>query len=390
MPMSATRECSPGSTSTFPWTGPPANGRSATTPGSGPPCRRSSCCSNGARGLVLVSHLGRPKDREPRAVDGPGRGPPGGAARSLSVEVAAGVVGDDVEAVTASIDPGDVVLLENVRFYPGETNNDPISRRARASGRRVRQRRVRLGAPRARLERPESRPCFPAYAGFLLETELRALTGFAKTPSIPSSRSLGGAKVSDKIVVLERLIETVDALLIGGGMAFTLLSRAGNRHRRLPRRHGARSSRARAPRAGRRARSRARASRRSGVRRGHQPRRGASDGDGVEVPAGWMGLDIGPATVSAYAAADRDREDGVLERPDGRLRARAVRRRHPGGRRGRRRLAGFTVVGGGDSAAALARFGLAGDVDWLSTGGGASIELMEGRELPGVEALKDG
>ena len=112
--------------------------------------------------------------------------------------------------------------------------------------------------------------------------------------------------------------------------------------------------------------------------------------DGVEVPDGWMGLDIGPRTVAEYAARDRGGRDRVLERADGRLRARAVRRRHP--RRSPRRSPrprAFTVVGGGDSAAALAAFGLADEVDWLSTGGGASLELMEGKELPGVEALRD-
>ena len=103
-----------------------------------------------------------------------------------------------------------------------------------------------------------------------------------------------------------------------------------------------------------------------------------------------MGLDVGPRTAADYAGRDRRRRDGVLERPDGRLRARAVRRRHPRRSPRRSRAApGFTVVGGGDSAAALAEFGLADEVDWLSTGGGASLELMEGKELPGVEALQD-
>ncbi len=110
--------------------------------------------------------------------------------------------------------------------------------------------------------------------------------------------------------------------------------------------------------------------------------------DGVDVPDGWMGLDIGPSTAARYADVDQGRRHGVLERPDGRVRAGAVRgrARAPWPRRSRSRAA-TTVVGGGDSAAALAQFGLADMVDHVSTGGGASLELVEGKPLPGVEAL---
>ena len=201
---------------------------------------------------------------------------------------------------------------------------------------------------------------------------------------------LGGAKVSDKIGVIERFLETADEILIGGAMCFSFFRAEGIATGDslveeegvelaggvLERRAG-RGRRMRLP--GRR-RDRATAS---------MPMPSVACVEAIEIPDGWMGLDIGPATSEAYASAVGGAGDGVLERADGRVRARAVRRRDPSPRRGGRRGPGRTVVGGGDSAAAMCAFGLADRVDWLSTGGGASLELMEGRPLPGVEALLD-
>ena len=202
---------------------------------------------------------------------------------------------------------------------------------------------------------------------------------------------LGGAKVSDKIALIDRFLDIADTLLIGGAMCFSLLPRAGHRRpatrwwRRRAWSWRARRSRRPSPRS---CRLLLPVDLVLGERFGADAER--RELDGTEVPDGWMGLDIGPRTAAAYAEEIGQGRHGLLERPDGRVRAGAVRRGHARGRPRRWRAPpGTTVVGGGDSAAALAEFGLADEVDHLSTGGGAALELLEGKPLPGVEALDD-
>ncbi|HEY2652455.1 MAG TPA: phosphoglycerate kinase [Solirubrobacteraceae bacterium] len=342
-----------------------------------------------ARGasLVLVSHLGRPKDREPELSIRP-------AADRLAelsgadVTLAPGVVGEDVTAFAHNLAPGQVLVLENVRYEPGETKNDPAlatelaeladvyvddafgaAHRAHASTEGV----AHLIGDRA--------------AGRLLEREVDTLSQLLEHPERPLVAVLGGAKVSDKIAVIERFLEVADSILIGGAMCFPFLSAQGHAV-------GASLCEAADVELARQALDAVAASR-AGLMLPEDlviADRFAAEAesrtlDGVEVPEDWMGLDIGPRTADAYAAEIASAGTVFWNGPMGAFELQPFAA-------GTRAIAeavaaapGTTVVGGGDSVAALQQFGLADRVSHISTGGGAALELIEGKALPGVEAL---
>ena len=341
----------------------------------------------GAR-LVLVSHLGRPKDREAELSLRP-------AADRLAeltgadVTLAPGVVGDDVRAFAENLNPGDILVLENVRYERGETKNDPglaaelasladvyvndafgSAHRAHASTEGV----ARLVAERA--------------AGFLLEREVTELSKVLENPARPLVAVLGGAKVSDKIAVIDRFRQLADAILIGGAMCFPFFAAQG---------HSVGQSLCAADdvelaRGILDSDQEARAELRLPVDLVVASRLAAdaetAEIEGVEVPDDMMGLDVGPATAQHYSVAIADAGTVFWNGPMG---AFEVEPFAAGTRAVAQAVAdasGTTVVGGGDSAAALVRFGLADRVTHLSTGGGASLELIEGKQLPGVEALR--
>lgn len=337
---------------------------------------------------VLVSHLGRPKDREPEL----SMAPVGARLAELlgrPVLVADSVTGAEVEARAAALREGDVMLLENSRFEPGETANDPELAAALARLATVFVNDAFGAAHRAHATTVGVAGRLPAYAGLLLEREVRALTALLDQPARPLVVVLGGAKVADKIGAIDRFLEVADRLLIGGAMCFAFLRAQGHETGdSLLDQRGVELAAGALERAGA-----------TGCRL-ELPRdlvvadRLAADAehrrqDGVEVPAGWMGLDIGPATAAAYAGAIGEAGTVFWNGPMGAFELEPFAA-------GTRAVAeavaaapGLTVAGGGDVAAALAAFGLAGRVDWLSTGGGASLELLEGKPLPGVEALLD-
>ncbi len=341
----------------------------------------------GAR-IVLVSHLGRPKDREPSLSMAP-VGARLGELLATPVRVAPGVVGDDVRAAVDELRDGDLLLLENVRYEPGETKNDPglaaelasladvyvddafgAAHRAHASTEGV----ARLVDERA--------------AGLLLEREVNTLMGVLEDPARPLVSVLGGAKVSDKIGVIDRFRESADTILIGGAMCFPFLAAQGHsvgdslcaeEDVELARRTLDSGSDARAE-------LRLPVDLVIGERFAEDAE--ALELDGLDVPDGWMGLDIGPRTAAAYSRVIADAGTVFWNGPMGAFELAPFAA-------GTRAVAeavaaapGTTVVGGGDSGAALHRFGLADRVTHLSTGGGATLELIEGNELPGVEALK--
>jgi phosphoglycerate kinase len=343
--------------------------------------------SRGAR-LVLASHLGRPKDREPELSLRP-------AADRLAeltgadVTLAPAVVGDDVKAFTDNLNRGDVLVLENIRYEPGETRNDPELAAALAELADVYVNDAFGTAHRAHASTEGVAHLVPERAaGLLLEREVSTLSKIMQEPDRPLVAVLGGAKVSDKIAVIDRFLQVADTILIGGAMCFPFFAAQG---------HGVGSSLCADEdvELARRTLEGATATRaqldlpRDLVIADHL----AVDAevqsvDGVDVPDGWMGLDIGPRTASAYAAVIADAGTVFWNGPMGafelepfatgtRVVAAAVAE-----------APGTTVVGGGDSAAAMTRFGLADKVTHLSTGGGASLELIEGKVLPGVEALK--
>jgi phosphoglycerate kinase len=338
--------------------------------------------------LVLVSHLGRPKGVDPAFSMAPV------AARlgmllGTEVELAPAVVGDEVERMAEGLGPGGVLMLENSRFEPGETSNDPELARALARLADLYVDDAFGAAHRAHATTTGVADLLPAYAGLLLEREVRELTAVRDHPTRPFCVVLGGAKVTDKIGVLRRFLDVADELLVGGAMCFSFFRAQGvGTGNSLVEEEGIEL----ATEVLKHARgARCELTLPVDLVLGREPSASTErrDLDGVEVPAGWMGLDIGPRTAAAYAAAVGGAGTVFWNGPMGAFELEPFAA-------GTRTVAeavasapGTTVVGGGDSAAALAAFGLADRVDWLSTGGGASVELMEGRELPGVEALMD-
>ena len=342
-----------------------------------------------ARGasLVLASHLGRPEERDPSLTLAP-------VAERLAelldapVQFASGVVGPAVTAEALALAPGSVLLLENVRFEDGETTNDPglsaalaeladayvndafgVVHRAHASTEGA----ARLIEHRA--------------AGLLVEREVGILHTLLENPARPLVAVIGGAKVSDKILVIDRFRDVADTILIGGAMAFPFLAAQGHEVAaslcidadiELARETLASWGSARAA-----------------LQLPVDLVCAASFSadatpvqvDGVDVPAGLMGLDIGPRSVDAYAAVIAAAGTVFWNGPMGAFEMEPFAAGTRGVAEAVAAAPGVTVVGGGDSAAALKKFGLGDSVTHLSTGGGAALELIEGKALPGVEVL---
>jgi phosphoglycerate kinase len=332
--------------------------------------------------IVLVSHLGRPKDRDTALSMAPVRDRLA-ELLDVPVELAPGVVGDDVRALAEATAPGSVLLLENSRYEPGETKNDPVLAASLAELADLYVNDAFGAAHRAHATTEGVARLLPAYAGLLLEREVEELTRVRDDPERPLVVVLGGAKVTDKIGVLERFLEIADEVLIGGAMCFAFFRAQGiGTGDSLVDDEGTEMAKGllKDPR---------------GLRLPTDLVLGdsfSSDAErrpteGVEVPDGWMGLDVGPETVAAYAGAITHAGTVLWNGPMGAFELEPFAAGTRGVAEAVADAPGYTVVGGGDSAAALAEFGLADRVDWLSTGGGASLELLEGKELPGVSVL---
>jgi phosphoglycerate kinase len=337
--------------------------------------------------LVLVSHLGRPKDREPELSMRP-------VANRLAeltgadVTLAPSVVGDEVRSFAENVGPGDLLVLENVRYEPGETRNDPELADKLAALADVYVNDAFGAAHRAHASTEGVAHRLAEHAaGLLLEQEVSTLTHLLESPERPLVAVLGGAKVSDKIAVIERFRELADTILIGGAMCFPFFAAQGHAiGASLCAQEDVALARSVLDSSG-------------GSRAGLElptdlvvAERFSADADarpldGVDVPDGWMGLDIGPGTARAYG--ERIAAAGTVFW-NGPMGAFEMEPFAAGTRSVAEAVAaapGTTVVGGGDSGAALHRFGLADRVTHLSTGGGAALELIEGKALPGVEAL---
>jgi phosphoglycerate kinase len=338
--------------------------------------------------LVLVSHLGRPKDREPDLSIRP-------AADRLAeligadVTLAPGVVGEDVSAFARNLNAGQVLVLENVRYEPGETRNDPTLARQLADLADVYVDDAFGAAHRAHASTEGVANLIPERAaGRLLQREVEALSKLLEDPQRPLVAVLGGAKVSDKLAVIERFMELADSMLIGGAMCFPFLAAQG---------HTVGSSLCEAEdvelaehtlAAVEGARARLGLPEDLVIADRFAAEAEARSLDGVDVPEGWMGLDIGPRTADAYSGVIASAATVFWNGPMGAFELEPFAA-------GTRAIAeavaqapGTTIVGGGDSAAAIQQFGLGDRVSHLSTGGGAALELIEGKPLPGVEALR--
>jgi phosphoglycerate kinase len=325
--------------------------------------------------LLLAAHLGRPKDREPELSLKPTAERLGELLGGAKVELA-----PDLDHVP----DGDLVMLENVRYEPGETKNDPELAKRYAALADVYVNDAFGAAHRAHASTEGIAHLLPSAAGKLLQREVETLTGILEDPKRPLVAIVGGAKVTDKIGVLEAFLERADAILVGGAMCFPFFSAQG---------HGVGNSLCEedgidpAKRVLDHGGDKLKLPQDLVAGREFKADTEKRDIDGVDVPDGWMGLDVGGRTSSAYAGVIEDAGTIFWNGPMGAFELEPFAA-------GTRAVAeavadakGTTVVGGGDSAAALAKFGLADRVDHLSTGGGASLELIEGKRLPGVEVL---
>ncbi len=342
----------------------------------------------GAR-IVLASHLGRPKGPDPSFSLAPV------AARvselvGAPVPLAPEVVGERARALSDALGPGELMMLENVRFEPGETRNDPELARAFAALADAYVNDAFGTAHRAHASTEGVAHLLPAAAGRLLEREVTTLRAILEDPRRPLVAIIGGAKVSDKIAVIERFLTIADAVLIGGAMCFPFLSALGHPL-------GASLCEPDELEPAERALDVARENGRARlelpsdlvIATSLSADADARTLDGVDVPDGWMGLDIGPATAERYAREIAAAGTVFWNGPMGAFELAPFAA-------GTRAVAeavadspATTVAGGGDSVAALHAFGLADRVDHLSTGGGATLELIEGRRLPGVAVLEE-
>ncbi len=338
--------------------------------------------------LVLVSHLGRPKGIDESLSLRPVATR---LAELLETEVtlAPPGVGEDVARLASALAPGQILLLENIRFEAGETANDGALADALAGLADVYVNDAFGAAHRAHASTEGVARRIPDHAaGLLLEREVSVLTELLRSPSRPMVAVLGGAKVSDKLGVIESFLRAADTILIGGAMCFPFLSASGHAigdslcveedvtlaRALIASSHDARASLALPS---------------DLVLADHF---GADAEpvalDGVEVPDGMMGLDIGPRTASAYGEIVLTAGTVFWNGPMGAFEFEPFSAGTLHVARAVAGAPGVTVVGGGDSAAALQQFGLGDEVTHLSTGGGAALELIEGKPLPGVEVLR--
>jgi phosphoglycerate kinase len=325
--------------------------------------------SQGAR-LVLLSHLGRPKGPDPKLSLRP-------VAERLQE-----LLGEEVRFPEGD---GDVVLLENVRFDARETKNDEELAQRYAALADVYVNDAFGSAHRAHASTEAVAHRLPSAAGRLLEREVTTLRGILEDPRRPLVAIVGGAKVTDKIGVLDAFLRRADTILIGGAMCFPFFKAQGHDvGDSLCEAEGLDPARRVLEDAGE---DQLRLPVDLVLGRAFSADTETRDTDGVDVPDGWMGLDIGRRSAGAYAEVIGSAGTVFWNGPMGAFELEPFAA-------GTRTVAeavaaapGTTVVGGGDSAAALAQFGLVDRVDHVSTGGGASLELIEGKDLPGVEAL---
>jgi phosphoglycerate kinase len=342
----------------------------------------------GAR-LVLLSHLGRPKGKRDERF----------SLRPVAVRLAQllgtvvplvdAVVGPVAEEAVAGLRDGQAILLENVRFEAGEETNDAGLARGLAALADAYVSDAFGAAHRAHASTEGVAHLLPAAAGRLLVREVETLTGILEAPERPFVAILGGAKVADKIGVLDRLCELADTILIGGAMAFTFVAAAGGAVGDSM--HEGAEGQAQATSAVAKARERGvelllPTDVLAGDRFAADAATRAFPADAVE--GGWMGLDIGPGTAARYAEIVRGAATVLWNGPMGVAEFPAFATGTNAVAEAMAECEGTTVIGGGDSVAAIGKLGLEDRISHVSTGGGASLELLEGKRLPGVEVLE--
>ena len=339
--------------------------------------------------IILCSHLGRPKGEfkpefslKPVAKE---------LSRLLGKEVimAKDVVGEDAFEKAANLKEGEILLLENVRFHREETDNDPEFSKKLASMAEIYVNDAFGAAHRAHSSTVGVASYLPAVSGFLIEKELKFLGKALNNPERPFMAILGGAKVSDKIGVIDNLLEKVDALLIGGGMAYTFFKAQG---------YNVGDSLCEEDKLDL-AKELMNEAKEKGVKfmlpvdtkvgKEFDPNTESKTVSYTEIPAGWEGFDIGEETIKLYSEELKKAKTVVWNGPLGLF---EFDQFAVGTNSIAKTLAdvdAVKIIGGGDSAAAVEKAGLAEKFTHISTGGGASLEFLEGKKLPGIEALQD-
>ncbi|MGI5874205.1 MAG: phosphoglycerate kinase [Bacillota bacterium] len=337
--------------------------------------------------LVILTHLGRPKGK--RVPEMSTRPVADALAKLLGREVlfADDVLSDETVARAESLRPGEILFCENIRYYPEEEGNDDAFAKAVARLGEVyvnecfsvdhRSHATTVGVPRY----------LPTYAGFLLGKEIDALSKVLESPDRPLTAIIGGAKVSDKIKILEKLLPIVDRLLIGGGMANTFLAAKGyDMQKSLVEQDRIEDAKA--------------------IMEGPYAEKLALPVDGVaaaafdndaetalcavdQIPEGYQLLDIGEKTVAAFKEALADARTILWNGPMGVFEMSRFAEGTKAVAEAVGRSDAYSVVGGGDSAAAIKSVGMEKGISHISTGGGASLKFLEGKELPGIAAVRD-
>ena len=345
--------------------------------------------NNGGR-LILASHLGRPKNGPEAKFSIASVAPCLSQYLGTSVKMAPDCIGPDVKRMVDQMKDGDVLLLENVRFHAGETKNDPAFAKALAENADIYVNNAFGTAHRAHASTVGvTKYLQPSAAGFLLEKEIKYLGQALAYPDHPFVAIIGGAKVSDKIAVIENLLDKVDTLIIGGGMAYTFLQAKGRPTGKslvetdkielakkliqkasdkgvnllLPQDHVVASA--------------------------FSPDAEHKVCSDANFPADWMALDIGPATIATYTGALRNARMVVWNGPMGVFEFDNFASGTMSVAETLAESKARSIVGGGDSVAAVKKAGVESKMTHISTGGGASLEFLEGKDLPGLAALTD-
>ena len=339
--------------------------------------------------VILCSHLGRPKGEfNPEFSMKP-------VAARLSellgkeVKMADDVVGESAQALAASLKDGEVLLLENVRFEPGETKNDPELSKKFASLAELYVNDAFGSAHRAHSSTTGVAEYLPAACGYLIQKEIQFIGGALENPKRPLVAILGGAKVSDKIGVITNLIDKCDTLIIGGGMAYTFMKALG---------HNIGNSLLEEDKI-ELAKSMMDKAEEKGVKflipvdnkvgREYKEDTEAMIVNSDEIPDGWMGLDIGPETQKLFKDAVKDAGTVIWNGPMGVSEWANFASGTIAVATAIAESGAISIIGGGDSAAAIQKLGFADKMSHISTGGGASLEYLEGKELPGIAALNE-
>ena len=340
--------------------------------------------------VILCSHLGRPKDEESKK-----KCTLAPVAKRLSelmgkeVKFTTDIIGDEAHSLAAALRPGEILVIENVRFFKEETKNDPDFAKALASLADIYVNDAFGTAHRAHASTAGVADYLPAVCGYLIQKEIKVMGGALADPKRPFVAILGGAKVSDKIGVINNLLEKADTIIIGGGMAYTFVKAQGGEIG---------TSLLEADKMDYALEMIQKAKDR-GVKLLLPVDTMAGDQFAADcarkvvptnaIPADWMGLDIGPETIKLFTEAVKGAGTVVWNGPMGVFEFPAFATGTEAIAAALAESGAVTIVGGGDSAAAVEKLGFADKMTHISTGGGASLEFLEGKELPGVACLLD-